>query len=80
MKTLEERMDDAVGRFFAWLWSCLLKLLSNLIILIAFFSFLFAVFIRGCTAFDTDAPQLNSYDPKQRAAAAVAAAKKYGAK
>jgi hypothetical protein len=58
----------------------LLSLIMGTIFYIAFGSLMFALFVRGYSFLSGNRPDLNSYDPRLRTAAAVAAGDKYGVK
>ena len=58
----------------------LLRLLTGLMVMVAVCSLIFALCVRGYTLISGDTPSLDSFDPKQRAAAADAAGQRYGVK
>ena len=54
--------------------------LIRIVFLIAFWTGMFALAVRGCTFVAPNNPSLSSFDPNQRIAATEAAADKYGVK
>ena len=66
------------GRCITRLFLAACNCLCGLVIMVAFYSLLFAFAVRGCTLIAPPKPSLDSFDPKLRAAAAEQAGRKYG--
>ena len=74
MRTVVRFFGRCLLRLFLAMCNCLLAM----VLMVAFYSLLFAFAVRGCTAIAPPKPSLDSFDPKLRVLAAEKAAEKYG--